>query len=83
MFKYKNFIGKAVFDKDEKTFIGNVINMVKDGITFSGKTIEEVRGDFYEAVDDYLAWAKEENFELRFVGPPPVLYPDINKDNKC
>jgi len=63
MFKYKGFIGKVVIDEDEKMLVGQVINLSKDGIDFTGKTVEEAEEDFRGAVDDYLAWAEEDGFE--------------------
>jgi predicted HicB family RNase H-like nuclease len=63
MFRYKGFIGKVVIDEDEKMLVGQVINLSKDGIDFSGKTVEEAQKDFQGAVDDYLAWAEEDGFE--------------------
>jgi len=61
--RYKGYVGKADIDEKEKMIVGRVINMAKDGITFAGKTVEETRQDFKDAVDDYLAWAGEEGFE--------------------
>ncbi len=63
MLTYKGYLGKMEVDEDEGVIYGRVINLSKDGITFSGKTVEEAKEDFHNAVDDYLAWAEEEGFE--------------------
>jgi predicted HicB family RNase H-like nuclease len=63
MFKYKGFVGKVAIDEDEKMLVGYVINLAKDGIDFSGKTVEEAEEDFRGAVNDYLSWAEEDGFE--------------------
>jgi len=40
-------------------FFGRVVNLSKDGITFQGSTVEELRSAFRESVDDYLSWCAE------------------------
>lgn len=60
---YKGYIGDMEVAEREGVIYGRVINMTRDKITFSGKTVEEARRDFEEAVDDYLSWAEEEGFE--------------------
>lgn len=37
MLVYKGFIGKMEIDEDEQLIYGRVINLSRDGITFSGK----------------------------------------------
>ena len=63
MLIYKGFIGKMEIDEDEELIYGRVINLSRDGITFSGKTVKEAEEDFRGAVDDYLEWARQEGFE--------------------
>ena len=60
---YKSYMGKMDIDEDEGMIYGHVIGLNKDGITFSGKTVEEAKQDFQDAVDSYLSWAREEGFE--------------------
>ena len=82
--QYKGYIAKAEIDEDEKRIVGRVINMGKDGITFSGSTVEEAEKDFQEAAEDYLSWAQEEGFEPEkpfrgeiLVRTTPELHRDI------
>ena len=60
---YKGYFAKMEVDEDEGVIYGRVIGLSKDGITFSGRTVEEAIEDFHGAVDDYLSWAAEEGFE--------------------
>ena len=54
----------GLFYEDDNTIVGQVTNMIKDGITFSGKSIEEAEKDFWKAVDDYLNRAEEVGFKV-------------------
>ena len=81
---YKGFIGEINIDEDEGIIYGRVINISRDKISFEGKTVEEAKKDFQEAVDDYLEWAKEDGFEPEkpFRGeimfrPGPELHKEI------
>lgn len=79
--EYKGFIGSVSFDSEADTFFGKVINLPKDGITFEGASVQELKKAFYESVEDYLAWCKQEGQEPekpysgRFVVRlPPALH---------
>ena len=63
MLKYKGYIGQMEIDEDGGVLYGRVLNLARDGVTFSGRTVAEAKEDFTRAVEDYLAWAKEERFE--------------------
>ncbi len=63
MLNYKGFIGTMEVDEEEGIIYGRVINLAKDGITFAGKTVDDAKNDFKNAIDDYLEWAEEEGFE--------------------
>ncbi len=41
------------------TFFGRVSNLPRDGITFEGVSVDELRSAFRASVDDYLAWCEE------------------------
>ena len=60
--EYKGYIGDVTFDSDAHLFHGEVIN-TKDVITFQGKTVDELERAFYESVDDYISWCKEDGVE--------------------
>jgi len=88
--EYKGFIGSVSFDSEADTFFGKVINLPKDGITFEGASVQELKKAFYESVEDYLAWCKQEGQEPekpysgRFVVRlPPALHAEaVNEATK-
>jgi predicted HicB family RNase H-like nuclease len=59
MMEYKGYIGQVELDDEAGVFFGKVVNLSKDGITFQGSTVEELRSAFRDSVDDYLSWCAE------------------------
>jgi predicted HicB family RNase H-like nuclease len=55
MMEYRGYKAQIDFDDNAGLFHGEVIN-TRDGITFHGRTVDELRHGFREAVDDYLDW---------------------------
>lgn len=53
MMEYKGYKAQIDFDNEAGLFVGEVIN-THDGITFSGRAVDELRDSFRRAVDDYL-----------------------------
>ncbi len=53
MMDYKGYKAQIDFDDEAGIFVGEVIN-TRDGITFSGRSVDELRAAFQRAVDDYL-----------------------------
>ena len=51
--KYKEFIGSVHFNAEDNVFYGK-IEGIDSIISFEGKSIDELRKSFEEAVDDYL-----------------------------
>jgi len=51
--EYKDYYAKIEYSSDDDLFFGSIIG-INDSITFEGKSIEELRIAFQEAVDDYL-----------------------------
>jgi predicted HicB family RNase H-like nuclease len=60
MMEYKGYYGSVTYDDEAGTFFGRVANLQRDGITFEGSSVEELRTAFRESVDDYLAWCEKE-----------------------
>ena len=60
MMKYKGYIGHLEFDDEAEIFHGEVIN-TKDIITFQGKSVEEIKKEFQESIDDYLEFCESRN----------------------
>jgi predicted HicB family RNase H-like nuclease len=53
-FQYKGYTGAFDFEPDDDAFHGEV-GGVRDVAHFSGRSVDELRQAFREAVDDYLA----------------------------
>lgn len=63
--KYKGFIGSIEAELKGNTLYGKVLGMDKGTlITYEGNTLAELRADFEAAIDDYIAYCKEENLPL-------------------
>ena len=60
LLEYKGYVGKVSFDSDEGVLHGEVIN-TRDGITFQGESVPELRSAFHESVDAYLQFCAEQN----------------------
>ncbi len=57
--KYKDFIGSVAFSEADGVFFGKIEGI--DGlVNFEGESVTELTEAFHEAVDDYLAYCKEE-----------------------
>ncbi len=56
---YKGFIGSVDFCEEDNVFFGKIEGI--DGlVNFEGSSVDELKSAFHEAVDDYLAYCKEE-----------------------
>ena len=60
--EYKGYIGSIEFDTNEDILYGHVQNLQnpKDGVSYEGTTLKELREDFQEAIDYYLEILEEE-----------------------
>lgn len=56
--KYKTFIGSVSFSAEDEVFFGK-LEGINDLVTFEGKSVEELKSAFEEAVEDYLDVCKE------------------------
>ena len=59
MLKYKNFLGKEIYDDEAKILHGEVVG-INDVITFQAKDADTIEEEFKSSVDDYLAFCEEE-----------------------
>jgi predicted HicB family RNase H-like nuclease len=62
MMTYKGYIAHIVFDDAAEIFHGEVVN-TRDVITFQGVTVKELKKQFIDSVDDYLAFCDERGEE--------------------
>ncbi|SDE15304.1 type II toxin-antitoxin system HicB family antitoxin [Riemerella columbipharyngis] len=63
--KYKGFIGSIEIQHEDNTLYGKILGLEKGTlITYEGNTIRELKEDFMNAVEDYIAHCKEHNLPL-------------------
>jgi predicted HicB family RNase H-like nuclease len=62
LLQYKEFFGSVHFSSDDTIFFGK-IEGINDLVTFEGKTVEEIKKSFKEAIDDYLEICRQTNKE--------------------
>ncbi len=55
---YKGYIGLVHFSAEDEVFHGK-IDAINDLIMFDGKSVQELKKAFHEAVDDYLETCKK------------------------
>lgn len=61
---YKGYIGSVAFSEKDNVFFGKIEGI--DGlVNFEGESVKELTEAFHEAVDDYLAYCKEQGIEPR------------------
>jgi predicted HicB family RNase H-like nuclease len=53
MMRYRDYVGKVEYDAESDTFHGQVVG-IRDVVTFEGRSVEELRGEFQKSVDVYL-----------------------------
>jgi predicted HicB family RNase H-like nuclease len=54
----KGYTARVDFDERDNIFVGRVLG-VRDIISFHGETVDQLRGEFESAVQDYLADCEE------------------------
>ena len=63
--KYKGFIGSIEAELDNNTLYGKVLGLDKGTlVTYEGNTLAELKEDFINAVEDYIAFCKENGLPL-------------------
>ena len=58
MIEYKGYHGVFVFDQSIDAFHGRVVGL-QDVVTFQGQSLEELRREMAESVEDYLEFCAE------------------------
>lgn len=56
--KYKSYVGTVEYSDEDGCFVGR-IHGIRDIVTFEGESVAELRQDFENAVDSYLALCKK------------------------
>lgn len=60
--EYKGYCGTVEYSAEDNILFGKVIG-VKSLISYEGSSVEELKADFEEAVDDYIELCAEKNIE--------------------
>ena len=58
MLKYNDFYGSVEYSASDECFFGKIIGTA-DLVTFEGKSVDNLKKAFREAVEDYLVLCKE------------------------
>ena len=58
MLRYKDFYGSVEYSAADECFFGKIIGTT-DLVTFEGKSVDNLKKAFIEAVEDYLILCKE------------------------
>lgn len=59
---YKGFVGSVNFSEEDNVLFGKIEGI--DGlVNYEGESVKALTEAFHEAVDDYLAYCKEEGIE--------------------
>ncbi len=61
--KYKGYTGSVEYSEEDNCLYGKVQGMSKHFISYEGNSIEELKTDFIEAIDDYLEDCKNNGIE--------------------
>ena len=59
---YKGYIGSVAFSEKDNVFFGK-IEGINGLVNFEGESVKELTDAFHDAVDDYLAYCKDEGIE--------------------
>ena len=63
--EYKGYKGSIEIDTEAEILYGHVQNLKnpKDIVSYEGETLKELKNDFREAIDDYLASFEDQTFQ--------------------
>lgn len=53
--EYKGYKGTVEYSKEDDCLVGKVIGMHQDLILYEGATLDELKEDFHNAIDSYIA----------------------------
>lgn len=57
--KYKNYLGSVEYSAEDDCLYGKVVG-IRGLISYEGNSLDELKQDFYDAVDEYLELCKAE-----------------------
>ena len=59
---YKGYLGSVNYSDKDQVFFGKIED-INGLVNFEGESVKELTAAFHEAVDDYLAYCKDEGIE--------------------
>ena len=59
---YKGYLGSVAYSEKDNVFFGK-IEGINGLVNFEGESVKELTDAFHQAVDDYLAYCKDEGIE--------------------
>jgi predicted HicB family RNase H-like nuclease len=62
MIKYKDYVGSIHYSDEDQIFYGKV-EYIRSLISFEGENVVNLRVNFEEAIDDYLALCQQKDIE--------------------
>lgn len=60
--KYKDYMGSVEYSETDDCLFGKVIG-IRGLISYEGNSVDELKEDFHQAVDEYLSRCKQEKKE--------------------
>lgn len=63
LLKYKGYVGSIEYSEEDSCLFGKVQGLHGTLISYEGRTVEEIKNDFEEAIDFYLESCKERGIE--------------------
>ena len=79
--KYKGYVGSVEISEEDNCLHGKVL-FIRSLISYEGQTLQELKADFKDAVDEYLNDCKERGWEPEkpFKGSFNIrIKPDVHK----
>jgi len=77
MLKHKGYAGSVEYSEEDDCLYGRVLGMNKTLISYEGSTVQELKADFMNGVEQYLAHCRDEGIapERPFTGTFNVRIP--------
>ena len=82
MLHYKDYYGTVNISEEDNVLYGKVIG-IKGLLSYEGETVEELKQDFHNVVDEYIAGCKRNNIkpQVSYKGTFNVrITPELHKD---
>ncbi|GHT72497.1 hypothetical protein FACS189456_1150 [Bacteroidia bacterium] len=65
MLYYKGYTGSVEYSEHDECFVGQVLGLERDSITYEGETVDELRTDFEAGIESYFESCDEMGIKPR------------------